>query len=559
MSFNLKEAGRDLIICMALIAGTFLLYYRILSFELTYLDDNVWLLDYQWYFKKWSNALGFFTRPDFISGMFYRPLLNISFLIDAQLGGIKPFTYHLSNIVVHAISSCLVYGIFKVMKKSWKIALSFACIFLVHPVLTTSVAWIPGRTDSLLGLFSFASFLCFLFFISHRRIVSYVLHIFFALLTCMIKETAIVLPVLCCVYLFVDEKRSLRDIFPFFLKHKWLMLGWTLSVGGWFCWRAVILAEATKVNGMYAFTSIFTNSPAIISYVGKIFLPFNLSVLPVLEDLRLVFGVISLLLLVGGVFLSKKARTSYVLFGFVWFLLFLLPSLVISFLCHEYRLYVPILGIMMVISETDGFKWLLKREKLFLAVNVIVIGGFAFICWQYQNNFSNRFIFWESAVRTSPHAPLAHRNLGAMYHLEGRFDEAEAEYRKTLTLNPRESMVHNNLGLIYMERGEHKKAEREFIIDYQIFPEHEKAYYNLGLLYFKQGRKDEAAKYWKKTLEVNPKYIDAYKRLSIYYYNKGELETADYYRNQLQIRGVQVAGGFEQALDKKMRQANIGQ
>ncbi len=556
MSKPFKGFLCDLIICVGLIVGAYVLYIKTLSFELTYLDDNVWLLDYQWYFKKWSNALGFFTRPDFISGMFYRPLLNISFLVNAQLGGIKPYGYHFTNIFIHGLSASLVYCILKVLKGNWKIALSFSCIFLVHPVLTTSVAWIPGRTDSLLGLFSFASFYCFLLFIPQQKKVFFLWHLIFAIFACMIKETAIVLPVLCCVYLFLVEETPIKKSIDFLLKYKWLVVLWVACIGGWFCWRAVILSEATKVNGVYAITSMFKNTPAIISYVGKLFFPVNLSVLPVLEDLHLAYGVCSGLLLIGFIFFSSKARASNIFFGFLWFFLFILPSLVISFLCHEYRLYVPILGIMIVITETGAFRWLVRHEKLFIGLSVLVIAIFASTNWQYQNRFSNRFDFWESAVRTSPHAPLAHRNLGAMYHLEGRLDEAEAEYRKTIALNPNEAMVHNNLGLIYMSKGQHKKAEKEFTIDYKIFPDHEKAYYNLGQLYATQGKMKEAAKYWEKTIEVNPKYIDAYKRLTLYYYKEKAFKKSDYYRQQLRQRGISMPNGFEEALDKELK-ANI--
>jgi len=60
----------------------FLLYQKILSFELTYLDDNVWILDYQWYLSNINNLPQFFIQPDLISSVFYRPLLSLSFMAN---------------------------------------------------------------------------------------------------------------------------------------------------------------------------------------------------------------------------------------------------------------------------------------------------------------------------------------------------------------------------------------------------------------------------------------------------------------------------------------------
>ena len=237
---------------------------------------------------------------------------------------------------------------------------------------------------------------------------------------------------------------------------------------------------------------------------------------------------------------SKTKRMNYVIFGLAWFIFFLVPALAISFLKHEYRLYLPIIGIAILILETDFVKNIAKKPLIAALVCFFIAGLFSAITFFHSENFRNRIIFWRSAVLTSPHSPLAHRNLGAMHHLDGRLAEAETEYKKAIKLNPREQMVHNNLGLIYSQRKMFKKAEAYYKMEIAINPDYDNVYFNLALLYYHNGRKSQAAALWEKALELNPKNIVACKNLAAYYFNQKDIEKAAYYVKQLKIRGVAI-------------------
>jgi len=307
-----------------------LIYMKSLFFDFTYLDDNVWVLDYQWFLKNLSNASHLFTHPDFISKSFYRPILTLSFMIDAQWSGINPFGYRLTDLGIHLTSACLLLIVLKKLKYSDALALSFALIFTVHPVFTQAVAWIPGRTDSLLGLFVLASFIFFLHFLKEKKWIHYGGHVFFLVLSLLTKETAVILPVMCFLYLFLidDTKACKRTHF----------ISWFLILAGWGIIRTMILRGSNDVTLSIAVTSLIKNLPAFIPYIGKIILPFNLSVLPILEDMTKVYGWITIGIIVLLLVFSNQKRWKFILFGLLWFILFLLPSLVVSFLKHEYRL-----------------------------------------------------------------------------------------------------------------------------------------------------------------------------------------------------------------------------
>jgi len=325
-----------------------LIYFKSLFFDFTYLDDNVWILDYQWFLKNIHNCFHLFTHPDFISKSFYRPVLTLSFMLDAQWSGTSPFGYRLTDLGIHLLSSCLLLNILKRLKYSQELALSFALIFTVHPVFTQAVAWIPGRTDSLLGLFVLSSFIFFLSFLDRKQWSHYAGHVFFLILALLTKETAVVLPVICFLYLYLIHETKIPKI-------KYLV-SWFIILAVWGIIRTKIVMATNDITLSHAVMSLFQNLPALIPYIGKVFLPLNLSVLPILEDMSFVYGWISIGIITLLLLFSKNKRGKYVFFGLLWFLVFLLPSLVVSFLKHEYRLYLPMIGCMIVLLETDLIK-----------------------------------------------------------------------------------------------------------------------------------------------------------------------------------------------------------
>ncbi|MBF0522819.1 MAG: tetratricopeptide repeat protein [Candidatus Omnitrophica bacterium] len=539
----------------------FLLYCKSLFFNLTYLDDNVWILDYQWYLKDVHNLFRAFITPDLVSYVFYRPVLNLSFVFNALVGGTNPFIYHLTNIGIHIVNSILVFVLLRKMGYRRNLSLGAACILSVHPVLTTAVAWIPGRTDSFLATFVFLSFIGFLDYIDGRKAVSLAVHLISLLLALFVKETAVALPVMCGLYILMIRGWGITKTGQKVEKGKRiiespqkqaspatrrLIFSW-IGVGLlWFGLRAYTLRSVQKVDLDRALQSLGENLPALISYFGKVIFPFNLSVIPVLEDMPLIFGAIAIVLVLTAVGLTKQKRWNYVLFGIIWFLIFLLPSLVLSFLAHEYRLYIPIIGVLILLLEL-----IQESKKTFISVAVVVLVFFV-MSFQYTNRFTDRLTFWESAVKTSPHSPLAHRNLGAMYYLKASepsavpdqrtefFDKALKEYQETLVLNPLEAMVHNNIGLIYMNRERLEEAEAEYKQEISIFPQYANVYFNLGILYYKEGKMAEAVEAWKKTVELEPKYVEAYKYLAVYYYSQKDFTQASFYANELQKRGIVV-------------------
>jgi len=492
----------------------FLLYGQSLFFDFSYFDDQALILDNAPILSNFKNVGEIFLNDAFFSvnKYYYRPILNLSLMIDMHLGGTLPVVYHFSNILIHILAACLVFCLFLKLNCRKELAWFFSLLFLVHPVLAQAVVWIPGRNDSLLALFVLAACNLFLSFKDNPRLGYYLGYLGFFLLALFTKETAAVLPLIVIFYgfVFVRPKIAATD--------KWLFVFGSLAVGIiWYLFRFLALGH-DPVGFSLVISSVLRNAPAVLVSLGKAFLPFNLAVLPILADSKIIYGLIILPLLILAFFLSSRKDWRYLALGGIWFILFLFPSLIRldpidipDFL--EHRLYLPIIGLFIMLAEIDWLKNLDWSKKIVKIIAASIFLFFFVLSYVHQQAFKDRITFWQSAVKTSPHSALANRNLGAMYYLDNDLVRAEKNYRRALALNENEPMVHNNLGIIYLDRKSYGQAEKEFKKELSLNPGFDKALFNLGKLYYQEKRLAEAAELWTETLRINPLYYEAYFRL----------------------------------------------
>ncbi|MBF0478301.1 MAG: glycosyltransferase family 39 protein [Candidatus Omnitrophica bacterium] len=507
------------------------LFYKSLFFGLTYLDDQVWTLDYQWFLVNWLNAVKFFTKPDFISPCFYRPFLDLSFMIEAHLGHFQIWVYHFTNILLHFLGTCFAYKFFEHFLKDKKPALILALVFAVHPVLSLAAAWIPGRTDSILAVFALPAFLCFVNYLDQRKKILWIGYVLLTAGAFLCKETALVLPVMCILYLLIYKKEW------GFKNYTGLWIFWGLGITGFLILRKSILAlPASTISWDRLFTSFFQNLPTLILGWGKAFFPVNVSVLPTLGDSSLGIGIAALTVMIVLLLVTKQKVWPNIIFGGIWFVFFLLPSLILSFIEHEYRLYLSLLGFILILAQTDIFRWSMQGRRVWLwALIIIALAGKSFY---HIDHVRNRLEFWKTAVINSPHSPLAHRNLAAMYFLDKDLDRAEVEFKKAADLNFQEPMVHNNLGLIDMNRGRFTEAEKEYLLEIKFNPAYGNAYYNYGLLKFMQKQYADSAKLFEQAVYYDPKHVDAVKMLIQYYHFSNDATRAQYWEEYLRRNGV---------------------
>ncbi|MGA2506275.1 MAG: tetratricopeptide repeat protein [Chitinispirillaceae bacterium] len=571
---RLKPGWPYIFFCAAVV----FVYCRLLFFGYTYLDDNIFILDGNWFLRNPANIGKVFLTEVFhfqhAAAAYYRPLLTLSFMLDAQLGGISPVIYHLTNMLLHGAAVCLLFAFLKTFGVRAPAAFALSLIFAVHPVLAQAIAWIPGRNDSLLAVFVLSAAMMFLRYWENGKFRYLLLHSLFFACGLFTKESMAFFPFLCGLWALLtviftgpaSPRSFLQRLLGKMPCLAGLFAAWMLPGVLWFSLRTIALANPVHYPLEDAVKSLLNNSPALLMYCGKILFPFNLSVLPILRDSTLAYGIAAIVLLSAAVIVyavrfrkgNSKAPLpqeqipfeALLLFGFIWFLLFLVPSFIqpnahypADFL--EHRTYIPLIGLLLAAGRTPFINSInFSKVSSWIFAGCIVF-LFVHITTRHIGVFNDRISFWKNAVAHSPHHPLAHKNLGVMYYLDGKMDLAEKEYAAALELYPQETMVHNNLGVIYKVRKDYLKAEEEFKKELEINPNYDNALFNWGVLCYEAGNKKEAETLWLKTLQVNPDFFEAMRKLYLYYRDIGDSVNETLYRNKITRRIDEVAAYYQ--------------
>ena len=419
-------------------------YFPTFSFGFTELDDSIFIKEFHEYNEDLANLVTSFHRGlfDAVKDPYYRPLFLDSMILNYKMSGAQIMGYHVVNVLLHMASVVLLYQVFIRIKLNQFHAFLLAVLFAVHPVLSQAVSWIPGRNDTLLAIFTCSFFIFALDYAEYGKIKALLLSVLFLLLAFFTKETAVfIAPVAFVLLVFVLQKGWLSK------SNLVLYATWVGCFVIWYAMRAQAsnIRAATQPNMGTMADDFLHRLPLIIQYIGKVFIPVNLSVFPMQEDTTYIYGIVAALVLVATLYFSKNVNWHVVIGGLVIFLLFLIPALLVpnnlNQQTFEHRLYLPMIGVLLIISETVLFKKLTDDNLLLysgIVAVLLAIGNYG-----HQRNFTDPHTFWSNAVATSPHSAYANMMLGA------REDDLERSYtlfRTAYKLNPKERYLNYYYG-----------------------------------------------------------------------------------------------------------------
>jgi protein O-mannosyl-transferase len=397
--------------CLFITLLSFLFYFHVLGFSYTYLDDAPLVIDSLHQFT--ANPFSIFqvfiknTLAVLSPQYYYRPVLAVSFMLNSVLGANYLSGYYLVNIILHALTACSIFMLLVRLRYAISPALLLSLFYVIHPIMVPTVAWMPGRNDTLLTIFSIFSFLAFMNFIEKTKLTDYFLHLFFLLLALFTKENGLCLIVVSLLYMHLVLKMKW-----FCFKENVLITGWFFTLTLWFLMRHMALAEhspATAASIYAMFHSMMMNSIVLLQYLGRIFFPFHLSVWPTIQDSQWITGVIALALLAMALFFSKEAKPDKVLFGIAWFILFLVPTLTgphtgpaACFFDHRVCISMP--GMMILLAETDVIKHFNIKKKRYIFLISCMFIFYSLIAFEHSYDYRNSAAFWNNAQITSPHS-----------------------------------------------------------------------------------------------------------------------------------------------------------
>ena len=544
-SKDLYQFANWILILLALIC-----YLPALNLDLTQLDDTVFINDKHDFISHFGNIFKAFSQGAFNEhDIYYRPVLLAYFIL------LNPFTshksiaaYHFGSLFFHAMNVLLLYRLLIKLTGRKEHSFWLAAFFCIHPAFTMAVAWIPGINDLLLTTFAIGYFLSLLAVAETPAWKNILLNTLFLLLALFTKESAAFIPL--GGFLLLWYKGYLKEIQK---KFSWVAL---LNVAAWVIWffaRKNVLPENTPaLINAEMFSLVLERSVGLLQYFGKCILPFNLNNFPTLEATSVIWGMASVVIIGILIIQNKERNLRNVLIASLWFVLFLLPIFFvpknINDQLFEHRLYLPMIGILLLFRETVLFS-----KSLAVSTRQTVVAACMVLCivevHRYMPVFNDTFSFWTKAVEASPQSAYANKLLGIKLAENKREPEAIPYIQKAWELDTNEAYTRLFIArLIHMPKQNWDSARYYLEGEIQRTPQFSDSYAELAQVCVAQKDYPAAEKNIVAYLKFKPNDQVFNNNLVLLYKDEGKYADALAQADHMKSIGLEVNGGLYKAL-----------
>ena len=475
----------------------------------------------------------------------YYPLVYTTFWVEYHLWGLRPFGYHLVNILLHGVNAVLLWQVLKRLGVPGSYLA--AALFALHPVHVESVAWVNELKNVLSGTFYLGAALAYFRFaglaarpVSETdRNCAYTYAAVFFICALLSKSVVCTLPAALLLVLWwkrdrLTWARDFSPLIPFFVigLAAALLTSWVEKeyVGAGMIEYPLSILERFLIAGRAFWFS-----------VGKLFWPHPLIfVYPRFQIdpeawRQYLFPLIALAVLVV-LFLLRSRVGKGPLVAVIFYTGTLLPAL--GFVNIYYQMQYTFVA--------DHFQYLASIGLIALAAALVVtvirrcgdlrvvhaavypvlLLPLGILTWQQGYIYKNLEILWEDTLAKNPHSWLAQANLGALLTEEGRLDQALRHCREAVRLKGDSPQVHNNLANVLIRLGKAEEGIKELKKAIQLKNDFVEANYNLGVVYGQEGRIDDAIAQFNKTLELQPRHVEAHYSLAVAMIMKGNYREA---------------------------------
>lgn len=517
-------------------------YLPVLNLDLTQLDDTIFINDKHDFVSHFSNIPKAFEEGCFNEkDIYYRPMLLVYFIaLNPLTSKTSIAAYHFGSLFFHVLNVLLLFRLLTRLSGKRNHSFWLSAFFCVHPALTMAVAWIPGINDLLLTTFALGYFLTLLKIAEGGNWKPVLLNILFLLLALFTKESGAFVPLGGILLLWY--KGYLKETAgKFSLVIPMTVLAWL----GWFFARKNVLPEDTPaLINTEMLSLVFHRATGLLQYFGKCILPFNLNVFPTIESTSILWGIGAVALVTALLLQNKKRNMKNAWIGLAWFVLFLLPIFFVpknvNDQLFEHRLYLPMIGILLLLRETILFTPALKLTTRQAAVTSIFIASIVNI-HLYMPDFKDTFSFWNSAVAASPQNAYANKMLGIKL-VEGKKEVDAIPYiQKAYELDTNERYTRLFLArLIYMTRNDWDSARYFLEREAQVNPKFPDTYADLAQVCVLQKDFSAAEKNIVKFLEFKPMDQAYNNNLLLLYRDVGKFDEALVQADTMKARGLDV-------------------
>ena len=469
------------------------------------LDDQLYLHGHPPSQGLTSEAIAFsFTS---VKETYWHPLAWLSHALDVELFGAAPAGHHLTSILLHALAAgllCLV--LIRLGAGAW-VAAAGSLLWALHPLRVESFAWLAERKDVLCALFFLAAVLAYLRYLHRPSRPRYAAWLSLGLLALMSKPTAVSLPVILLLLDFWPRRRSTS--LPRLALEKLPLVAASAAVA-YLTMVGQRSAGATSLLQEVGFPVRLENAAvSCIRYLGKMFWPANLNPFyPYHPSLPApwVIGSTVLLAALTALAIQQRHRRPWLLFGWIWFLVTLLPNSGLvqagwQSMADRFT-HLPMIGIVIAVvwtvSDWKGAQpWRQKAAAWTAGVAIVALAALTIRqigYWHDSETLFRRSIALEDSA-------FMRENLAATLMRARHDNEAEPHLLAGLRLAPRQYSLHEHLANVYRRTGRLEQALPEVNTALVLAPDQRSVVETAGIVHLRQGDYAAALAYFDQALQ----------------------------------------------------------
>jgi protein O-mannosyl-transferase len=454
----------------------------------------------------------------------YYPLVFTGFWTEYHLWELRPFGYHLVNVLLHAANAVLIWKILERLRipGAWLAGLVFA----LHPVNVATVAWVTELKNTLSMFFYALAILFYLRFDEEERRRWYWLSLGAFLLALFSKTAVVMLPLvlLGCMWWLrgrVRWKDLLRSA-PFFA------LSAAMSL-------VSILVENRSNQTISPRTTGFLSHLAGAGwatwfYLYKVLLPIGLTVVyPLWKiDASNALSYVPVLVLIGGLALFWWKRKSWgrpLLFGLGYFVMTLFPVLGFfdisylrySLVADHWQYHAIVAPVVLVVAGGVLIYRRLSEQGWYWGtiVGLVLLMTLGFASWERSAIYADTATLWRDNVEKNPDAAVAQYHLANALSRAGQLQEAIDHYERAVQIKPDYEEARSNLAFCLLHTGRLQSAIEQLEEFVQIDPRSVEAHFNLGIALAQAGRIEDAIGHYQEAVRLKPDFAEAHYMLAI--------------------------------------------